>query len=226
MATFGSFEVNYYRKIPPAILAAASTCWMGVPFETAQMAYYADKTFPKELQRGYTSYWNALRRIPFEEGPYFLFKNSFPLYGRNFFQTLTLFYTYDWLKDKFGGVTYRIGDFPYKLFKFMNVAFSSWLACIISFPIAHTCREMVDFWPKPKDGNSPFHGNYRRAFVWMLYQDQLGNIWPGFMNQYFYRTFPTMFITLWIADTLGMFTYHRKDPYAGGGTASWEDNFS
>jgi len=51
----------------------------------ARMAYYADKTFPTELQRNYSSYWNALRRIPFEEGPYFLFKNSFPLYIRNFF---------------------------------------------------------------------------------------------------------------------------------------------
>jgi hypothetical protein len=38
------------------------------------MAYYADKTFPKELQKGYKSYFNALVRIPFEEGPYYLFK--------------------------------------------------------------------------------------------------------------------------------------------------------
>lgn len=39
-------------------------------------------------------------RIPFEEGPYFLFKNSFPIIAKNFLQTLTLFYSYDWIKDK------------------------------------------------------------------------------------------------------------------------------
>jgi hypothetical protein len=75
------------------MFVAALTSPVGVPFEVARMAYYADKTFPKELQRGYTSYFNALWRIPFEEGtknlpfvgPYYLFKNSFPLFSRNFF---------------------------------------------------------------------------------------------------------------------------------------------
>jgi len=72
------------------------------------MAFYGDKTFPKELQRGYSSYLSALVRIPFEEGPYFLFKNSFPLIMRNFMQTLTLFYTYDFLKDKLS-FAWRVG---------------------------------------------------------------------------------------------------------------------
>jgi len=84
-----------------------------------KLAYYADKTFPQELQRGYTSYLNALRRIPFEEGPYFLFKNCFPFLMRNFFQTGTLFYSYDWLKDKLGGVLTRASDYPIGLSKAM-----------------------------------------------------------------------------------------------------------
>jgi len=67
------------------MLTAALSAPLSVPFEIAKMAYYGDKTFPKELQKGYKSYFNALIRIPFEEGPYFLFKNSFPLYARNFF---------------------------------------------------------------------------------------------------------------------------------------------
>lgn len=81
---FGSFEFLFMRKIPTTLLAALFTAPVGVPFELARMAYYADKTYPKELQRGYSSYFNALRRIPFEEGPYFLFKNSAPIYIRNF----------------------------------------------------------------------------------------------------------------------------------------------
>ena len=93
-------------------MAALISAPVGVPFELARLAFYADKTFPKELQRGYTSYFNALWRIPFEEGPYYLMRNSFPIYFRNFLQTFTLFYTFDFIKDK-GSWMWRVGDMPY-----------------------------------------------------------------------------------------------------------------
>jgi len=37
------------RKIGPAMVTAALTSWISVPFEYAKMAFYADKTFPAEL---------------------------------------------------------------------------------------------------------------------------------------------------------------------------------
>jgi ABC-type phosphate/phosphonate transport system permease subunit len=225
-ATFGSVEVNYLRKILPTIFAAAVTSWISVPFELGRMAYYADKTFPKELQRGYTSYLNALRRIPFEEGPYYLFKNAFPFISRNFFQTLTMFYTYDWLKDKLGAVTYRLTEWPYALFKTMAISLSVYLGCVFSYPFGVVCREMVDFWPKDKGGVCTFQGNYRKAMVWLWYHDYGSNYFPGFFNNYFWRQAPWMFGTLWLADTLGMFTYWRVDPYSGPGSNTWEDVFS
>jgi len=223
---FGSFEVNYYRRLPGVLFAALATSWISVPFDLAKMAYYADKTFPQELQRGYTSYLNALRRIPFEEGPYFLFKNCFPFLMRNFFQTSTLFFMYDWLKDKFGGVTYRMSDFPYALTKSIIAFFSVYFACVFSYPWAVTIREMVDLWPKEKGGVCTFQGNYRKAAVWLWYHDFGSNYFPGFMNNYFWRQAPWMLTSLWIADKLGMFTYWSHDPYAGIGNNTWEDVFS
>lgn len=97
---FGSFEFLFMRKIPTTVFAALISAPVSVPFELTRIAYYADKTFPKELQRGYTSYFNALTRIPFEEGPYYLFKNSAPIYVKNFLSSLTMFYLFDFLKDK------------------------------------------------------------------------------------------------------------------------------
>jgi hypothetical protein len=41
------------RKIPGSILAAIVTAPVSIPLELARMAYYADKTFPKELQKVY-----------------------------------------------------------------------------------------------------------------------------------------------------------------------------
>jgi solute carrier family 25 oxoglutarate transporter 11 len=51
-------------------------------------------------------------RIPFEEGPYYLFKNTFPIIMRNFMSTFTLFYMYDWLKDKMSWM-WRANNVPY-----------------------------------------------------------------------------------------------------------------
>jgi len=223
---FGTVEVNFYRRIPPAIFVALATSWISVPFELARHAYYADKTYPEELQKGYKSYLNALRRIPFEEGPYYLFKNCFPFLARNFFQTLTLFFSYDWLKDKFGTVTFRMSDYPYALTKTILVLISTYFACVFSYPWAVTIREMVDLWPKEKGGVCTFDNNYRKAAVWLWYHEFGSNYFPGFMNNYYWRQVPWMASSLWIADSLGMFTYWSNDPYAGAGNNTWEDVFS
>ena len=49
IASWGSFEYAFPRKVPGTIFISALTSWVGVPFEVARMAYYGDKTFPKEL---------------------------------------------------------------------------------------------------------------------------------------------------------------------------------
>lgn len=225
--TQGQVETNVVRKILPSMAAAGLTSWLGVPFEMARMAFYADKTFPKELQRGYTSYFNALRRIPFEEGGYYLFKNTFPFIARNFFQTLTMFFSYDFLKDKLGGVTYRLtNNWPVDLTKFMAISLTTYLSCVFSFFWGNTIREAVDFWPKEKGGKCTFQGNYRKAATWLWYHDYSSNYFPGFMNNYFWRQAPWMFLTLWTADTFGIFNYWRMDPYSGAGSNTWEDVFS
>lgn len=223
---FGSVEVNFYRKIPTTMFAALATSWVSVPFEMARMAYYADRTFPEELRRGYKSYFHALRSIPFQEGPYYLFKNCFPFILRNFFQTFTTMYAYDYLKDKFGTVTFRISDFPYGLSKAIMVFISVYFGCVFSYPWAVTIREMVELWPKEKGGVCTFDNNYRKAAVWLWYHEFGSNYFPGFINNYFWRTAPWMAASLWFADSLGMFTYWSNDPYAGAGTNTWEDVFS
>jgi len=38
----------------------------GVIHDMTDRAFQADKTFPKELQKGYKSWFDALRRIPLE----------------------------------------------------------------------------------------------------------------------------------------------------------------
>lgn len=74
-------DSNTFKHLLCSIEAFAPTCFLTIPFENARRAYYADKTWPTELRRGYTSPTNALLRIPFEEGATYLFKGGFPIYS-------------------------------------------------------------------------------------------------------------------------------------------------
>jgi len=65
-ANFGGFEYSFYRKLFTIFLAAAVSSPTGVLLDMTSRAYYADKTFPKELQKGYKSWFDAFKRIPFE----------------------------------------------------------------------------------------------------------------------------------------------------------------
>lgn len=48
-------DSNSYKPVVCAFFAFLPTCWLTVPFENASRAYYADKTWPLELRRNYTS---------------------------------------------------------------------------------------------------------------------------------------------------------------------------
>lgn len=72
-------DSNTFKHLVCAIAAFTPTCALTVPFENARRAYYADRTWPLEMRKGYSSPINALMRIPFEEGPAFLFKNGLPV---------------------------------------------------------------------------------------------------------------------------------------------------
>lgn len=221
---FAGFEYAFQRKIPGTMIMSLLTAPISIPLEMARMAYYADKTFPEELQKGYKSYFNALRRIPFEEGPYYLFKNTSPFFVRNFFQTFTLFYSYDFLKDKCSWL-WRIMETPYLPSKIFLASVSTYLACLFSYPWAVVVREAVEFWPK-KNGVCSFDNNYRKAGIFFWYHDFANNMFPGFFNNYFWKQAPWMMTTLLLGDALGIFSYWVVDPFSGPGTNSWEDIIS
>jgi hypothetical protein len=102
---------------------------------------------------------------------------------------------------------WRVGEMPYAPCKAVLLTISAWFASIFSYPFAVTIREMVDFWPKEKGGICTWDNNYRKAAVWLWYHEWGNNGWPGMFNNYFWRNFPWMFASVWIADKMGMFTY-------------------
>jgi len=220
---FGGFDYGFHRKIPTTAAAALLSAPLSIAVEMAKNAYYADRTYPKELQKGYTGYFNALTRIPFEEGPYYLFKNTYPLFMKHTLGFFTLFLTFDWLIDKFS-VMWRISDVPRYLLAAIAAGFSATLTSVFIYPFSNTTREMVEKWPK-KDGVCPYDGSYRKALHYLWYSDFWNTAWPGMFKNFYWHHAPQWFITLLFSYKLGIFNYWRVDTFSGPGDNNNEDSF-
>lgn len=222
-SNFGGFEYSFYRKIPTFYAAFVVTSPFGVIGDMVQRAYVADRTFPSELQKGYTSFFNALRRIPFEEGPYYLFRNTFPLFMKHSFGPFTAFYSYDWLVDKLS-VIWRTSNTPMWPVKWWCAGFSAWLGAVFSYPFVHAVKDMVDLWPK-KNGVDLWKGSYRKAAVTLWYGPSWNIGFAGLFKRYFWHVFPLWFTSILLADQFGMFSYWRIDILCGASDNTAEDSY-
>ena len=126
-------DYNAFKNMICGALAALPTCWTAIPGETASRAYYADKTWPLELRRNYKSPMNALLRIPFEEGPSYLFKGGLPIVMRDAIFFSYFFSIYSWLKNKLF-FFWVYNDFSYDWIKLLMMSFSWASGCFVSYP--------------------------------------------------------------------------------------------
>lgn len=201
-ANFGGFEYSFYRKLATIMASAIVSSPTGVLVDMVTRAYYADKTFPKELQKGYKNWLDAFKRIPFEEGPYYLFKNTFPLYIKHIIGPFTAFFCFDFLIDKVS-VLWRTTNMPVLPLILSCALFGTYLGAVFTYPFAVTAREMVDLWPKKS--SEAFGGNYRKAAVYIWFHQNILIFYPGFFKRYFWHIAPQYSL-----------------PYAGGSSpSSW-----
>lgn len=206
-------DYNSLKHGAVALAAALPTCWTGLPFMNARRAYYADKTWPVELRRGYSSPLSALFRIPFEESPSYLFKGAWPVCMFNLFFYTTFFTYYSWLKNKFH-YFWTANDFHYDFCKSIFFGISWFSASFLAYPFM-AGREMVDLWPKERGGHCTWNNSYRQNSRWMvlnmeyLYTNYMTGYWTWFRRQG-----ASIFIALWFADSFGMFTTSNEQ-FAG-----------
>ena len=204
-------DPNAIKNLTCAVTTALLTCFNAVPIDNARRAYFADKTWPVELRRGYGSPISALVRIPFEEGPGYLFRGAFPLAMNSFMFWSSYLSFYSWLKDKMYFLWMYHG-FSYNYIKTLNLVGSFTLASIIAYPAYYT-REMVDLWPKERGGHCSFNGNYRQAYKMMI--DNIDSMYYNYLTNYwtwFRRYGASIMIATWVADNYGMFV-NNMDPF-------------
>ena len=146
--------------------SAIATCWLAGPFDVAWKAYKADKSWPKELRKGYRSPIHALLKIPFKEGPLFLFKGTLPLCGYSYMLQSWFFMVYTFLKNKFFYL-WIYHEFNYNYIKFLFLSFSWALGVVCAYPF-YFSKVMIDEWPREKGNRCSFNGSYWKAMQWQF----------------------------------------------------------
>lgn len=222
-SNFGGFDYSVYRKFPTYFLCFLVSSPFAVAGDMARRAYLADRSFPAELQKGYSSYFNALRRIPLEEGPYYLFRNTLPLFVKHTLMPFTAFLSYDWLVDKLS-VTWRTTNNPMWPVKLFCAGFATWLGAVFSYPFAVAIRDMADLYPKV-GGVDPYQGNYRKALSALWYNGEWNIGWAGMFRRYFWFVAPLYFASILAADQFGMFSFWRVDIMSGPSDNTAEDSY-
>ncbi len=203
-------DFNFFKYMFFCFIGALPVCWTGIPFETARKAYYADLTWPEEYRKGYRSPLHALLKIPFNEGPLFLFKGGLLTYVGNVQLTFGTFFTYNWLKNK-AFFLWLYNEIPYSWVKFWILNFSFGVGSILGYPL-YFLKEAIDTWPKERGGNDTFKGSYYNAFKFMRQNYDLFN--TSFYEGY-WRWFRTQgiifYLAIWQADNMGLFSNYKTD---------------
>jgi len=198
-------DYNTFKHLFCAMASSTLTCWLTVPFDNARRFYYADKTWPLEMRRNYTSPTNALIRVPIEEGLPALFRGGLPIVVNQWLFWTTYMTFYSFIKNK-SHFLWTYHDYSYDYIKALNVGFSFGIAAAFSYP-AYYVREMVDLWPKERGGHCTWNNSYRNCFRWAIENmDHTGfNYYKNMMH--WMRRYGFLYMgSLWMADSLGMFT--------------------
>jgi solute carrier family 25 oxoglutarate transporter 11 len=191
-------------------ISAYAVCWTGIPFEVARKAYYADQSWPAELRKGYRSPLHALCKIPFSEGPHFLFKGGLPIYLGNANFTTWTFWTYTWLKNKLFFL-WLYNDINYSWVKFWMMNISFFAGSLFGYPF-YFLKQMMEEWPKERGGRCTFQGSYWNAIKWMRQNWDWANtnLMQGYWK-FFRRQGIIFYLAMWQADNMGLFTNNLSD---------------
>lgn len=201
-----SINSDGWRRFIPSLAAALASCWVAPPFEIAYKAFIADGKLPENLRRNYKSSFDALIKIPFHEGPAFLYKNSLPTMLGTLFETFGLLYFSDYLLD-WSQFLHLESGMPYAPLKALSLGFGVFAAGILSYPYKYTARRIIELYPK-QHGSELYQKQYRKAFLDVHGNRLFSENYHGLANYYWTRG-PRLFVMLWIAESLGLYRSWR-----------------
>lgn len=184
--------------------------WTHYPLEVARKAYDADLTWPEEYRKGFRSPLHALLKIPFTDGPLYLFRGGSLHYIGNSIGLGWILFFYTWTMDKFSFV-WRYNEVSYNYCKFLilNAAFG--VAVMGSQPFIRM-KYLMDEIPRERGGNTTFKSSWECfRYLKKNWSIATANLVTGYWN-WFRQYGAVLYLTIWYADNMGLMDNYRVDP--------------
>lgn len=203
-------DFNTIKYLIFCLFSGFAAGWTAYPLQVAREAYFADKTWPKDLQKGYRSPLHALFKIPFVEGPMFLFRGGLlPWFGNGFNAGMTFFF-YLWLKNKLFFL-WEYNDINYSFCKFILLNIGFCFGAMFGQPFL-SMKEWIDKWPKERGGKNTFNTSWEAIrWVKMNFEHFYPNLLSGYF-EWFKRYGAIFYISMWIADDMGLLNNNMVNP--------------
>jgi hypothetical protein len=173
------------KVLANAVVVGALTSWIQVPYYNISIRYHQDQILPKELARGYKNCLHTALTIARVDGLFPFFRSAGPLMGEYTAATASMFFWFDFTKEKLRFLTPFSTDFPgYNPFAVQCtcVAFGAYASLVFAYPL-RMMRHYVDELPRNSKGQK-YLASYSEAFWKYLVDTANGmNLWNGF-NRY------------------------------------------
>jgi len=190
----GTDSISFWFKFLYSSISGAIGAIVGNPCDIALIRVQTDHSLPLEKRRNYTGIFNALYRIPKEEGAFAYWRACTPTVLRACALNFGMLAPYDQCKEYLDRV---LGINP--LNRIYSSLVAAFCACIISLPFDNAkvkCQRMI---PR-SDGTYPYTG-FSDCVLKSIQSEGPKGLYAGF-SVYVARVGPNVIITLLTLDFL------------------------
>lgn len=190
----GSEAISFWRKFLYSTVSGAIGAIVGNPCDIALIRVQTDHSLPVEKRRNYSGIFNALYRIPKEEGVLAYWRACTPTVLRACALNFGMLAPYDQCKE------YLDKNFGFNsMNRIYSSLFAAVCACIISLPFDNAkvkCQRMIP----GNDGKYPYNG-FSDCVLKSVKKEGMLGLYAGF-SVYVARVGPNVIITLLTLDFL------------------------
>jgi solute carrier family 25 (mitochondrial oxoglutarate transporter), member 11 len=190
----GSSAIPFYKKCQFSTIAGGIGSFIANPCDLTLVRLQTDQSLPEALRRKYTGFFNALIRIPKEEGIKTYWKGSTPTIIRACAMNFGMLAPYDQCKEYFDN---KLGVSA------MNRIYSSviaaFCACVASLPFDNI-KTKYQRMAKAPDGKYPYNG-FLDCLITSVRREGILGLYVGFPI-FLLRIAPHAIITLLSVDLL------------------------
>lgn len=203
-------DFNATKQFALSFLSGFLSGWTNYPLAVAREAYKSDIMFPENLRKGFRSPLHALFKIPFVEGPSYLFRGGFLHYMGNSIGFGWTMFVYTHFMDK-ASYLWRFYGISHDYIKFLVLNLSFGIAAMGTQPFFRM-NELLVSGTKERGGSTSFRTTYEAyRYLKRNWHRQSTNMIAGYWT-WFRQYGIILYLSIWNAEKLGFLTNFKADP--------------